>query len=315
MKVVEREVRGEIMGTDVFVKIVSSTKSESDLNRDLDHAFAMLRDIGRRFSRFQDDSELCLLNAASEIKVSPEMTEILSFALASYAETEGVFDPSILSALETQGYAESFGSASFGVPSGTSQEKRYPFDTLTVDFETGIVRKPIGLRIDLGGIAKGYSVDRVVRMLRERGNADFLIDAGGDIFASGGDAEHGYGYWAIDIADSSGKSERAALLILSDQAVATSGTDRRRWSVGNEMRHHLIDPKTGRSAETDILSVTVVGNSVVRAEVFAKTLCVIGRERAIDLAEKRGIPAFLVTETGETVYTTFMKPYIYDEKN
>ncbi len=314
MRVVEREVRGEIMRTDVFVKLVSETQNEADLNRDLSDAFDMFRDISRRFSRFQEDSELSKLNVTSEIKVSTGMATILSEALSLYRETDGIFDPSILSDLEYEGYTGSFGAESFGAPLAGDQKERFSFDALSIDTGTGIVRKPAGLRIDLGGIAKGYAVDQVAQMLRDRGNVDFIVDAGGDIFVSGGDAEHGYGYWAIDIADSSGKTDRVALLTLSDRAVTTSGTDRRRWTVEGESRHHLIDPRTRKSATTDILSATVVGTSVLRAEVLAKTLCILGRERAITFAEERGIPTFLVTTDGNTVYTSFMSPYVFDEK-
>ncbi|NTW14715.1 MAG: FAD:protein FMN transferase, partial [Candidatus Moranbacteria bacterium] len=166
---------------------------------------------------------------------------------------------------------------------------------------------------DLGGIAKGYAVDRVVRLLRERGYVDFLIDAGGDIFASGRNTELGYDSWGIDIADPSDVNNRLALLRLRDVAVATSGTDRRTWNVEGNKRHHLIDPRTGKSAVTDVVSATVVGASTVQAEVFAKTLCIIGREKALIFAEERHIPVFFVTDDGKTVYNSFMKPFLYDE--
>ena len=299
------------MGTDIFVKLVSGTRTESDLNRDLTDAFAMFRDIGRRFSRFRNDSELSRLNTSSESVVSPEMAMLLSEALALHRETGGLFDPSILSSLETEGYAGSFGSESFGIPSPGTVVDAPAFDSLSVDKATGLVRKPVGLRIDLGGIAKGYSVDRVTRMLRERGNGDFLVDAGGDIYVAGQDAERGYGYWAIDIAVPS-SSVPAAPLTLRDAAVATSGTDRRRWSVDGETRHHLIDPRTGKSAVTDILSATVVGDTVLRTEVFAKTLCILGRKQALSFAESRDIPAFLMTTDGNTVYTSHMGSFMFN---
>jgi len=313
MRAVEHEVRGEIMRTDVFVKIASEVRSESDLSRDLADAFAMFRETERRFSRFRDDSELSRLNGVSEFRVSPEMASLLSEALSLHRETDGIFDPSILPALESEGYAGSFGDDSFGIPSGKKGIENGRFDSVVLEKEAGIVRKPKDLRIDLGGIAKGYAVDRVTRMLRERGNADFLVDAGGDIFASGRDVEHGYGYWAIDIAAPTDRMKSGALLMLRDMSVATSGTDRRRWAVGEEEKHHLIDPRSGKSAATDLLSVTVVGESTIRAEVLAKTLCILGRGQALAFAERLQIPVFLVTTDGETVYNSLMRSYVYDE--
>lgn len=302
------------MRTDIFVKIVSETRKEADLERDLNDSFAVFRDIASRFSRFREESELFRLNDSSEMRVSPEMEGILSEAVSSYGETGGVFDPSILPYLESSGYAGSFGTDSFGIPSPLPGGSCGGFGGILIDKRAGIVRKPSALRIDLGGIAKGYAVDKVTRMLRERGNTDFLVDAGGDMFASGSDIENGSSFWGIDIARPMGEDGRAALLTLCDQAVATSGMDRRRWSVGGEERHHLIDPRTGKSAVTDLMSVTVVGKTVVRAEVAAKTICILGRESGLEFAAKRGVAAFLILSDGKTVYNEYMKPHVYDEK-
>ncbi|HWQ60195.1 MAG TPA: FAD:protein FMN transferase [Candidatus Fimivivens sp.] len=309
-RTVEREVKGEIMRTDIFVMLAIHPGSSPE--RDLDDAFSMFRDVASRFSRFSGDSELSLINASGEMRVSSSMSELLSFALDLHRETAGLFDPSILTDLEALGYAGSFGGESFGTPLLRSEGARYPFTSLSVDMDSGIVRKPEGLRIDLGGIAKGFAVDRVARMLRERGYPDFLVDAGGDIFVSGRDVDHGYGYWAIDIAVPA--SVTAPILMLSDMAVATSGIDRRKWFAEGEERHHLVDPRTGNSAATDIVSATVVMPSVVRAEVFAKTLCILGSVKALAFAEERHIPVFLVTVNGETMYNQSMKPYVYEHE-
>lgn len=310
-RTVEREVRGEIMRTDVYVKLVSVPGAVPE--RDLDDAFSMFRDVASRFSRFRDDSELSRLNASDGMRVSADMALLLSVALGLHRETDGLFDPSILPDLESLGYAGSFGSESFGMPAARHTDVRYPFGSLSVDAESGTVRKPEGLRIDLGGIAKGYAVDRVARMLRDRGYADFLVDAGGDIYCSGRDTERGYGYWTIDVALPAGGS--AAILTLSDSGVATSGIDRRKWTADGEARHHLVDPRTGKSAATDIVSATVVSDSVVRAEVFAKTLCILGREQALSFAEERHIPVFLVSVDGKTMYNQSMKPYVFRDAN
>ncbi|NTW75520.1 MAG: FAD:protein FMN transferase [Candidatus Moranbacteria bacterium] len=309
-KSVEREVRGKIMRTDVFVRLVSGTHNDSAMNRDLDDAFSMFRDTERRFSRFRPDSELSRFNGTTGFRVTTEFRDLLSESVACHLETDGLFDPSILPDLESLGYAGSFGSDTFGTPSESSVNPHVPFSSLTIDLKTGEVRKPKELRIDLGGIAKGYAVDRVAKMLRERGYVDFFIDAGGDMYAAGRNVEEGYPYWVIGIAMPDDLPE--PMLLVRDRAVATSGTDRRRWMTGSVIHHHLIDPRTGRSAETDLRSVTVLSETTTRAEVIAKALCILGRERARFFAEERGIPTFLVSETGETVYTDTMKQYLYE---
>lgn len=309
-KTAEREVRGEIMRTDVFIRLVSGTRNDTAMNHDLDDAFVMFRDTERRFSRFRPDSELSRFNDSTGLRVTAELRDLLSESIACHRETDGLFDPSILPDLEALGYAGSFGSEAFGIPSKASVGSRVPFASLTVDPATGEARKPQELRIDLGGIAKGYAVDRVVKMLRERGYVDFLVDAGGDMYAAGRNAEAGYPYWAVGIAMPDDLLE--PMLLVHDRAVATSGMDRRRWTTGDMTHHHLIDPRTGRSAATDLRSATVLSETTTRAEVLAKTLCILGRERALQFAEERGVPTFLVSETGETVYTDTMKHYLYE---
>lgn len=308
----EREVRGGIMRTDIFVKAVSKSRTVSDLRRDVDDVFSSFSAAERRFSRFLPESELSVLNASSEVRTSPEMAEILTLALDLYRETEGIFDPSVLPDLEAAGYAGSFGTESFGVPApAEAAASRFPFSSLTLDPVIRVVRKPRDLRLDLGGIAKGYAADRAAMILRERGSGDFLIDAGGDIYASGNDLGNAQEFFAVDVEGATVAGGNPATLLLRDRAVATSGTGRRRWSAGNEERHHLIDPRTGKSAVTDIASATVVGSSVAQAEVFAKTCVILGRKDALSFADRLRIPVFLIAADGESVYNGLMKPYLF----
>ncbi|NTW15406.1 MAG: FAD:protein FMN transferase [Candidatus Moranbacteria bacterium] len=310
---VERELRGEIMRTDVFVRLVSGSRDERRMSRDLADVFVSFRDVEQRFGRFDPESELSRFNAGSNRRPSSEFRRLLADSFSYYRETEGLFDPAILPSLESEGYVGSFGTEAFGIPGERGAVAPFRFGDIVLR-EDGEVRVPDGIRIDFGGIAKGYAVDRAACLLRERGYTDFLIDAGGDMFAAGGDAEKGNPYWAIDVADPVGRSGSAALLILSDRAVATSGTDRRRWTtVDGRVRHHLIDPRTGKSAETDIVSATVVAESVVRAETFAKSLCILGSSEAEPFARRHALPMFLVTDDGRTMYNDLMKPYVYAE--
>lgn len=307
----EHEIVGEIMKTDVFVKVLSEEMSEARMRADIDEAFRMFREFEARFSRFLPESELSRFNDSEEMVVSPELFSLLETAIRYHRETDGIFDPSILPMLVAEGYGSGFRTDEFGRPGAIPAVTR-AFGELSLDPATRTARKPIGLKIDLGGIGKGYIVDRAAEFLRRK-YPDCFVCAGGDIFAAGKNREAGYAYWAVDADNPLGQGEPVATLLLSDQAVATSGTDRRRWSVSGGERHHLIDPRTGRSAETDLLSATVVGETVERAEVFSKTLVILGREEAEKFAASRGIPAILVTREGETVYNEFIHPYVWKQ--
>lgn len=307
---VERRIPGEIMKTDIFVKVVSRNHDPARMEADIDAALGMFREFESRYSRFRPESELSIFNSGSGMEVSSEFFSLLERSSGWFRETDGVFDPSILSSLEAEGYGASFGNERFGtVRVGDGVAHRPRFDEITLG-PGHFVRKPLSLRIDLGGIGKGYIVDRVAEHLARTYDHVF-VDAGGDIRTHGANVEEEYDFWAVDIEDPSGKEDSLATLLLRDKAVATSGTYRRRWTIPVGEKHHLIDPKTGRSAETDLAAVTVIAESAERAEVYSKTLCILGSESGRRHAETNRIPALFVTKDGGTMYTGRMESYIW----
>ncbi len=298
------------MKTDVFVKVVSDTENESRMERDIEEAFRMFREFGTRFSRFRPESELSSFNAGPGGRVSSELFALLFRSSRWFRETGGIFDPSILTTLESEGYSGSFGGAAFGAPiMRTDAGDTYRFDSLSFDTAASSVRKPTDLRVDLGGIGKGYAVDRVAEKLRKR-YADCFVYAGGDIFVSGRNAVEGYDFWAVDV-DNPVDGSVAATLLLSDKAVATSGINRRRWTVDGREKHHLIDPRTRLSAETDLVSVSVIADSVEEAEVWAKTLCVLGSDKGAKVAEERCIPSIFIGKDGKIAMNGSIQEFIW----
>ena len=143
-----------------------------------------------------------------------------------------------------------------------------------------------GVHIDLGGIGKGYAAERAAEILAVAGPC--LVNAGGDIAVRGGS-------WPIGVETADG----SLTLELSGGGLATSGRDRRAWKRAGRELHHLIDPRTGAPAESDILRVTVVAGDAVEAEVAAKDLFLSGSEEA----SRSALSAVLVTADGRTVLT------------
>lgn len=203
-------------------------------------------------SRFRPDSELNRLNAAGALTAGPDLLAVTQAALAGRERSQGRFDPTVYDALVAAGYDRSFEL----VPPTADGE---PFQSRRcggrVDLDGSRITLGPGVHIDLGGIAKGYAVDRAAAILAEAGPC--LVNAGGDLVARGG-------RWPV------GLEGTDVVLELGEGAVATSGRDRRRWRRGEEERHHLIDPETGRPAVTDLVQVTVVAPTAVEAEVLAK---------------------------------------------
>jgi thiamine biosynthesis lipoprotein len=212
-------------------------------------------------------------------------------ALAAREETGGRFDPTVHGALVAAGYASSFERLA---PDGPARERQSVRCGGTVDVDTDkrtIVLEE-GVALDLGGIAKGDAVDRAAAILSQAGPS--LVNAGGDIAAS---KRSDGAPWSVGIETGDGM----LTVGLCEGGMATSGRDRRRWRRGAEELHHIIDPRTGRSADTDLLRVTAVRESAVAAEVSAKVLLLAGERGAQAEAERASIPCVLVTEDRRAV--------------
>lgn len=242
----------------------------------LDRAEARIRAIDARFSRFLDTSELSLLNAAAGhwFTASLELREVLALALELHRETDAIFDPAILPALERAGYDTSFERIAPRPDAPPTVADREP--SFDVEIAGDRVRLAPGLRIDLGGIVKGWAADRIADELSSEGPA--LVDLGGDCALRGEPPE---GRWIIAIERPDRATETLATLALGPGGLATSGTNRRRWRTGDRWAHHLIDPRTGAPAETDLVQVTAMHPWAAWAEVWAKTALVLGAAAAM----------------------------------
>ena len=159
------------------------------------------------------------------------------------------------------------------------------------------VTLPIGIKLDFGGIAKGMAVDAALEQLRQNGISPALVNAGGDLAVLG--LPPAAGQWPIAVP---GQGQMWTIPLRSG-AVATSGIAHRHWWQGNTLRHHLLDPRTGLPAESDLWSVTVVADRCEQAEVVAKVAFILGSRPGADFLRKHRIAGLLVREDGtwETV--------------
>jgi thiamine biosynthesis lipoprotein len=162
--------------------------------------------------------------------------------------------------------------------------------------------------IDLGGIGKGLAVRWAAQVLSASGS--HLVEAGGDCYL-GGDGPDGDG-WPVGVEnpDPDGVPEHVAVLRLRDLGCATSSLRVRSWRVGGEQVHHVIDPRTGRSARSGLRSVTVVDPDPARAEVWSKALLVAGSARIGGLASGRSLAALWVDDDGRLSYSEAMRPWV-----
>lgn len=276
--------RFRAMNTDI--QLFTRDSRHADVLRRTERIF---HEMERRLSRFRPDSELSRLNLRSgdEVTVSPELFRVLDAAQEFCRVTVGVFDPAVLPQLEAAGYDRSFELIPEISPDRASTPACKPAGSLRqvrLDARRLTVRAPPGVRLDLGGIGKGYVVDRAAELMDEVG--DFLIDAGGDIFASGKGPD-GLG-WPVSVANPFDvEAEDVSVLRLWDEALATSTTAVRRWERGGQTLNHLIDTRTGQPIGNNVVSVSVIAPSATEADVLAKTALMLGHEKGRSLLESQ----------------------------
>jgi thiamine biosynthesis lipoprotein len=208
----------------------------------------------KRFTRFSEQSELSKLNRSSGswYDASQDLFEILQLCSAYQEMTGGLFDPSILPDLEAAGYDRSMDEIRAQGP-GQSQNKVIPrpsatFRDIRFDPEQQRIRLPAGMKIDLGGIAKGWVAQQAAHILAKYIRT-CAVNAGGDMFLVGLPA--GEKYWQVTLEDPSDFQHALNILKVGPGAVATSSTTRRRWVQDGHSQHHIIDPRTGQPAQTD----------------------------------------------------------------
>lgn len=298
------------MGTEVSVDIVLPEQVAPGQAREavekIKNIFAKNEKI---FSRFSLDSELNKINRnlGQEIEVSPEMLEVLRLCLKFYEISGGYFDPRVIGNLEKIGYDKDFRSNNLNTATDKEIELEKFFTPLADDLQiqpdtrTVVAKK----RIDTTGIAKGYTVDEAALFLRQNGYQNFVVDAGGDMHVAGRNNE---GLpWRVAV---EGVAEERLMLELSEAGVATSGIDRKRWSVGGKKYHHLINPKDPENFSYEIKTVSVIETKAVEADGRAKVLVLLGKEKGMEFANRHNIKALFLDYRGNIYLSEAIKGFI-----
>jgi thiamine biosynthesis lipoprotein len=243
-------------------------------------------------SRFRPESDLSRLNRQTGrlVAVSPLLGRVLGAALDAAQATDGLYDPTLLPHIVRLGYDRSFELLPPLNPSGTyAPRPGGGWRAVYLDSERLHVTMPAGVQVDLGGIAKGMAVDAALEHLREIGIGNALVNAGGDLAVLG--APPGLDAWPIAVA--------ARTVPLRCGAMATSGTARRRWRQGTQLRHHILDPRTGLPSINGVWSVSVAAARCMQAEVATKTAFILGPEAGAGFLLSRGLAGMFVMESGE----------------
>lgn len=280
------------MGTETYLEIVHSKGEIRKAKHTLSQAVECCFEKIKIFNRFDIESELSQFNRhlGNFRNASPDMLALALHALSFHKESDGLFDPRVLSILEHIGYHSDFSSM---LPNQPILEKLFsPRNApLKRDLKVWGEMVRFDTPMDFSGIAKGYILDKMAERIRMDGWENFLVDSGGDMVTRGTNKDKKK--WTINVENI---PETSLLLEITNRAIATSGITRKQWiSSQGKHYHHLIHPKHPNTFSFDLLSVTALSTSAERADFLAKTLFLMGIKEGFACAKKHAIPAVFVT--------------------
>lgn len=303
-KYVQKKKRFFRMDTVTEITVVVNEKSNTEVL--WGKVDSLLKDWDERFSVSNPHSEVKAVNERKEpvIKVSSEMAEMLSRGI-SYGEIlDGGFDMTILPIKELWGFVSGNGADTVTrVPSEDMVRRelaKVNFRNVTIEGNKVSFKSP-ETRIDVGGIAKGFVLAEIGKLLESNGISNFLISAGGDILTSGERIDGNA--WRVGIADPHNSDSAITTIYAKDCVIVTSGDYERFKIIDGKRYHHLFDSKTGYSCSKN-RSVTICGKDPVEADVFSTGLFALDpREIVAFVNERSGLNCFVIDSAGK-IYTS-----------
>jgi thiamine biosynthesis lipoprotein len=289
----------DIMGTRITVELFHADPVIAE--QGMEAVMREMHRIDETMSPYLESSELARINREAHrhaVKVSAELFELIDRSIVFSELTQGAFDITFASVgfLYDYRHGKRPDQTQLQTAAGLIN-----YENLVMNAEAHTVgfTRP-GVRIDLGGIAKGYAVDRCIQLLQAQGIRNALVTAGGDSRMIG---DRWGRPWTIGVRDPRRKDGVVALLPLEDVAVSTSGDYERYFDDEGVRYHHIIDPQSGDSAR-ELQSVTIIGPDATTTDALSTSVFVLGRERGLNLVnELQDIDAILVDSNGRLHYS------------
>ena len=285
-----KHILGESMGTNYSVNVLGDERVQQEAIE------RRLLEINALFSTWQDGSEISRFNDApigDWIKVSDEFFQLLKTSETVYFQTSGFFDSGIGRLIDLWGFGAKGGRTS--VPQREEVNAAFENSSIKyVEFGEGQVKKTRDIHLNLSAIAKGYAVDEVARIIESAGVKDFLVEIGGEVYASGtNDGDE----WTVGIERPDNKAPIP--IALNNASVATSGNYRNYFIWEGEKYMHIFDPKSGLPANNDLASVSVIHPRSALADAYATAMMAMGSEKAIELANELELSVLLMVIKGD----------------
>lgn len=296
---IRQTLSGDTMGTrysSVFYTLPGTNVAA--LNAAL---FAAVDRVDRQMSTWRADSDLNKLNAApigTWMNVPNELLAVLSAALSVERLSTGAFNINVGDLVSAWGFGPSQGAANSGQLSHAGEQMRRPASaSLELDLQNRRARKSEMINLDLSGIAKGFGVDEMARVMDAFGVPSWLVGIDGEMRAKG--RKRDGSLWAVaHERPDRHMREAMGVIELQDMAVATSGNYRHFREVGGRTVSHTMSPRTGTPLQSEIASVTVLASRCMIADAWATALMVMGVEAGLEAAQVQGIDVIFVLQDG-----------------
>jgi thiamine biosynthesis lipoprotein len=293
-----------IMGTRCAVELWSEDRARGDAA--IEAVFAEFRRIDALMSTYKPESELSRVNAKAArepVRISRELYDLLQTSAEYSKLTRGAFDITYASVGYLYDYRKHVHPDDAAIAAALPGIDYRHVQLLPDGPAVRFARE--GVRVDLGGIAKGYAVDRGIAVLRAAGIERAMVNAGGDTRIIG----DRFGRpWIVGIRHPDDEKKVVLRMPITDAAMSTSGDYLRFFDEGGVRYHHILDPKTGKSA-SKVRSVTVIGPNATRTDALTKSIFIMGAEDGIALIESLGdVDAVVVKPDGKVLYSAGLAP-------
>ena len=267
------------MGSKIFIALDIPENTSVPLLDQVPQWFAEWETI---LSRFLGRSELNQLNQKHNgwISVSNVLWDVLQCVRDAYTLSSGLVNAAMLKEIEKIGYIQDFSKLpenGQNMDLDLEKQAKSGFENIQFDPSSQSVNLPAGSSLDLGGVAKGWAAQQA--MLRLSQIAPALVNAGGDIAISS--EQQSGDPWLIGVTDPLNPEIHLQVLQVKSGGVATSGKDYHQWQINGKWVHHILDPRTGQPAQTDVLTATILAPSVLEAETAAKTIFILGSQAGL----------------------------------
>jgi thiamine biosynthesis lipoprotein len=253
-----------------------------------------IQTMDQKWSVFRENSEITALNRGASVTVSEDTLRILKESVRISKETGGAFD--ITAGSLTKLWRQAMRDERIPDPREIPEALRHTGATGIRMFGNRVKLKR-GRTVDLGGIAKGYALDRALELLKDAGTENAILNLGGTIGVTGRPVEIGI----RNPFDPDG--EPMGTLLLDNRCAVTSGSYERFVWIGGRTFHHIIDPRTGYPSDAGLVSVTLVGSNATILDAFATAAFILGPFHALPLLKRYGIEAIFIKADGKVLKT------------